>query len=340
MIEKDLARQVLPFDEPEILNYICQFSEIRHYGKGEGIYGIGEVQAKIYMLLEGIVQFYFLDETQERITDSFFSGPWITVNTCEIYLWEQAPSVTATEAVTDCLIWEMAMEKVTQLMQLYPKMVKFYIEGLEKALCLQNEINKKRLYLSGIKRYEWFCEKWPEIDQLASNHQIATFLGMRSESLSRLRYQKRERDLRKLDEEIKLRSTWDSTMKLKIGIYDTETIWLNQAKEMIENYVKAYQNQVEVQIFCKFAEISENLQGGERKAPHILFVDIEKNSKKVIELVKEINRCRPMCQVVYISSSFTHIMDIYETKHLYYVLKERFEEKLPSIMFKAMRALA
>ena len=74
MIEKDLARQVLPFDEPEILNYICQFSEIRHYGKGEGIYGIGEVQTKIYMLLEGVVQFYFLDETQERITDSFFSG--------------------------------------------------------------------------------------------------------------------------------------------------------------------------------------------------------------------------------------------------------------------------
>ena len=339
MIEKNLAKQMLPFDDPDILNYICQFSEIRHYGKGEGIYRIGEIQTKIYMLLEGIVQFYFWDETQEKITDSFFSGSWITVNTCEIYLWRQTPSVAATEAVVDCIIWEMPMEKVTELMQRYPKMVRFYIDGLEKALCLQNEINKKRLYLSGIKRYEWFCEKWPEIDQLASNHQIATFLGMRSESLSRLRYQKREKDINKLNEKLKLRSAWDSTMKLKIGIYDTETIWLNQAKDMIENYVKTYRKQVDVQIFRKLSEISENLQG-ECKAYHILFVNVEKNSEKVIELVKEINRCQPMCQVVYISSSFSHIMDIYETKHLYYVLKERFDEKLPSIMLKVMRALA
>ena len=32
-------------------------------------------------------------------------------------------------------------------------------------------------------------------------------------------------------------------------------------------------------------------------------------------------------------------MDIYETKHSYYVLKNKFEEKLPSIMLKAMREL-
>ena len=68
-------------------------------------------------------------------------------------------------------------------------------------------------------------------------------------------------------------------------------------------------------------------------------MNIEENSKKVIELVKEINRYLPMCQIVYISSSFSHIMDIYETKHSYYVLKDKFEEKLPSIMLKAMREL-
>ena len=303
MIEKDLARQVLPFDEPEILNYICQFSEIRHYGKGEGIYGIGEVQTKIYMLLEGVVQFYFLDETQERITDSFFSGPWITVNTCEIYLWEQTPSVAATETVTDCLIWEMPMGKVSQLMQLYPKMVRFYIEGLERALCLQNEINKKRLYLSGSKRYEWFCEKWPEIDQLASNHQIATFLGMRSESLSRLRYQKREKDIRELNEEIKLRSAWESTMKLKIGIYDTENIWLNQAKDMIENYVKAYKKHVDVQIYCKFSEISENLQGGEnaRYRTYCLWI-LKRTAKKSLNWSKKLTDAS-QCARLFISAA-------------------------------------
>ena len=32
-------------------------------------------------------------------------------------------------------------------------------------------------------------------------------------------------------------------------------------------------------------------------------------------------------------------MDAYETKHIYYILKEKFEEKLPCIMDKAIRQL-
>lgn len=58
-----------------------------------------------------------------------------------------------------------------------------------------------------------------------------------------------------------------------------------------------------------------------------------------LKLIKKVNREWPVCQVVYVSDGFHHVMDAYETKHIYYILKEKFEEKLPCIMDKAIRQL-
>lgn len=40
--------------------------------------------------------------------------------------------------------------------------------------------------------YAWFRENGLEVDRIASNRQIATFLGIRSEYLSRLRHPKKK----------------------------------------------------------------------------------------------------------------------------------------------------
>ena len=90
------------------------------------------------------------------------------------------------------MVCEIPVKRIILMMQQYSEMAGLYIYCLHQSLEFQNEINNKRLYLPGSKCYEWFCKKWPEVDQIASNHQIATFLGIRSESLSRLRHQKRK----------------------------------------------------------------------------------------------------------------------------------------------------
>ena len=43
--------------------------------------------------------------------------------------------------------------------------------------------------------------------------------------------------------------------------------------------------------------------------------------------------------MVYVSDGFHHVMDAYETKHIYYILRERLKEKLPYIVEKAIRQL-
>ena len=94
--------------------------------------------------------------------------------------------------MTEAKVLEISAKPLFDMLQQYPQLMKMYVWCLERALNFQNEINYKRLYLSGSKRYEWFCERWPEVDKIASNRQIASFLGIRSEYLSRLRHPKKK----------------------------------------------------------------------------------------------------------------------------------------------------
>ena len=147
-------------------------------------------------MLEGVLRCYFIDEIQTEITDCFLTERWMVANSSEIFVGGgNTPSVIGIEVLADSQILEIPVDQIRTLLQQYPKLARFYVGCLHQALTFNNEINKKRLYLPGSKRYQWFCKKWPEADKYASNHQIATFLGIRPESLSRLRHEVRQADL-------------------------------------------------------------------------------------------------------------------------------------------------
>ena len=168
-------------------------SKIAFYQKGEKLYGIGDIQSKVYLLLDGILWCYFIDEVRSDITDCFMSDRFMAANTADFFIdGSRIPSFVAMEALTDMRVLEIEVEPLFAMLQRYPQLAMVYANCLQNALNFQNEINYKRLYLSGKERYEWFREKWPEVDRIASNHQIATFLGIRSEYLSRLRHPKKK----------------------------------------------------------------------------------------------------------------------------------------------------
>lgn len=124
--------------------------------------------------------------------------------------------------------------------------------------------------------------------------------------------------------------------KLQIGIYSTATEWLTEASSVIANDVEALKEHVDIHMF---QEASEMWGGVKRNSIHILFVDIEKDGDEGIQLVKKINQEWPLCQIVYVCDSFRYVMDAYETKHIYYILKDNFKEKWPCILEKAIRHL-
>jgi len=185
MIKTEIIEALIPLKDPSLTAMLAHFAEIHCYRKGEYIYDVGDMQKKIYLLWSGILRCYFIDELQTDITDCFMTKRGLIANTPEVFHGKgETPSVVGVEVLTDAMICEIPVQRVVLLMKQYPEMTGLYIHCLHQSLEFQNEINNHRLYLSGSERYEWFCETWPEVDQVASNHHIATFLGIRSESLS------------------------------------------------------------------------------------------------------------------------------------------------------------
>ena len=193
MIKTEIIEALVPLKDPALIAMLAHFAEIHHYKKGEHIYDVGDMQKKIYILWSGILRCYFIDELQTDITDCFMSDRFMAANTADFFVeGNRVPSFVAMEALTDMRVLEIDADPLFSMLRRYPQLAGVYVNCLQNALNFQNEINYKRLYLPGKERYAWFREKWPEVDRIASNRQIATFLGIRSEYLSRLRHPKKK----------------------------------------------------------------------------------------------------------------------------------------------------
>ncbi len=120
---------------------------------------------------------------------------------------------------------------------------------------------------------------------------------------------------------------------LRIGICDDEQCWHQTAKAIIKSYTTNMKIAVELSFFSN----KEELLNYEGLPLNSVFMDIELENDNGIEISNLLNKKWPGCAIVYVTNYLFYATDSYDTEHLYFVLKERFEEKLPSIFDKIFR---
>lgn len=124
-------------------------------------------------------------------------------------------------------------------------------------------------------------------------------------------------------------------MDLRIGICDDKPEWLEKAGDTVKRCAEQMQKKVEMYFFQNGSELRKE----EHPKMHILFMDIEMPGESGIDLAMEVNRKWPECQIIYLTNYWSYAMDVYETHHVYYIVKEKFEEKLPAVLEKAIEQL-
>ena len=124
-------------------------------------------------------------------------------------------------------------------------------------------------------------------------------------------------------------------MDLRIGICDDTPEWREKAGDIIKNCTGQMQKKVELYSFQNGSELLSE----EHPRMHIVFMDIEMPGENGIDLAMEVNRKWPECQIVYLTNYWSYAMDVYETRHVYYIVKEKFEEKLLGVLEKAVQQL-
>ncbi|MDO5417121.1 MAG: LytTR family DNA-binding domain-containing protein [Lachnospiraceae bacterium] len=94
---------------------------------------------------------------------------------------------------------------------------------------------------------------------------------------------------------------------------------------------------------CEWKELSpEELQNqllSERFQADILILDINMGDYDGIQMAKQVNQAAPDCKIIFLTSYIDYAPRVYETRHLYFVLKAQMEEMLPKALAKAWNLL-
>lgn len=124
-------------------------------------------------------------------------------------------------------------------------------------------------------------------------------------------------------------------MEWRIGICDDEIKWQRKVADILSEYGRKKNISLRVSTFSD----GNTLLTYRGQPLHILFMDIGLGGMNGIDLACTINRRWPDCQIVYLTKSLEFIFDVYRSEHLYFVLKDQFEDDLNEIMDKAKQRM-
>ncbi|GAE63387.1 Crp/Fnr family transcriptional regulator [Chryseobacterium indologenes] len=143
------------------------------------------ISTKTYFLEKGYVRSYILNEDNEEITTNIYSAPCFVNDFLSFF--RQQPTKEIYQTVTDCVFWETGLENVQDNFHNIPEFREF-----SRLLFVLNyyNIHDRLIEMASQKaltRYSNLMKKDPDIFQHVPLKIIASYLGIKDSSLSRIR---------------------------------------------------------------------------------------------------------------------------------------------------------
>lgn len=123
---------------------------------------------------------------------------------------------------------------------------------------------------------------------------------------------------------------------MKIGICDDDQLAQESLKRQLMEYLKEQTAPFSAEIYL-FQSGREILSYLEQARLDLLFLDIQLEAENGISLVGEIHKIQADCQIAYCTNYLEYATEVYETEHCYYLLKNEFSDRLPSVFRKVFR---
>lgn len=145
----------------------------------------GEVCKETYFVNAGLLRsFNVNDNIVEHILHFACEGWWMG----DLYsLITQKPGNLFIEALEDSELVILSKEKQEELYLEIPKLERFFRILTENSLVAHQERLMDNLSLSAEERFEKFCQKYPSLIQRVPQRQIASYIGVTPEFLSKLK---------------------------------------------------------------------------------------------------------------------------------------------------------
>jgi CRP/FNR family transcriptional regulator, anaerobic regulatory protein len=177
----DIVAQKLSASDKE---HFISLLERKEFSKGAILIQENTIADKIFVLLKGACRSYFIKDGEE-ITDFFFFENSFATDFAS--LCSNKPSTLILDCIEDC---EVDIIHKKDLDNLYSKSHSFSEIGrmMAEYSYLQIEERMRLLHTESLEiKYNWMLKNFPEIFQRVPQHYIATYLGVKPQSLSRIR---------------------------------------------------------------------------------------------------------------------------------------------------------
>ncbi|WP_310397900.1 Crp/Fnr family transcriptional regulator [Hymenobacter sp.] len=144
----------------------------------------GEVCRQVAYVESGGLRYFYSVDGEERTGQFFFEGSWYA--DYDSFL-DQKPAGVSVEAIEPTRLWLLARPDLYRLYEERPVFERFGRLMAEQAYRGSRARSAALLNQTPTERYEQLVRDRPELVQRVSQRLIATYLGIKPESLSRIR---------------------------------------------------------------------------------------------------------------------------------------------------------
>jgi CRP-like cAMP-binding protein len=155
--------------------------------RGDFLLKPGEVVKDIFYIHDGCLRTFFLDSEGREHTLQFAIKGWWISDYIALFNENNKGAVSYIECIKNATLVKISKKDFDNLCLEIPKVSQFHIKKLESAFASFHRQILGNLNLSAKDRYIHFVKNYPEIEQNVKNYHVASFLGITSESLSRIR---------------------------------------------------------------------------------------------------------------------------------------------------------
>jgi len=156
--------------------------------KGQFLLSPNQIVDDIFYVHSGCLRSYFIDKNgKEHILQFAIKDWWISDYITLFGASRNSTAVSYIECIKDAIVYRISKKEFDEIRHQLPKVGHFYIKKMELAFAsFQNRI-LENLTLTAKERYLNFVATYPNIESNVKNYHIASFLGITTESLSRIR---------------------------------------------------------------------------------------------------------------------------------------------------------
>jgi CRP-like cAMP-binding protein len=161
-----------------------------NFGRKHLLLRPGEISRKLYFIRSGFLRAFFLDEHGKQCTTWFMGKGELMISVYSFFT--QKPAFEHIEVLQDCKLQSISWQQLNAYYADFPVgnllgrivMQKYYMMSEERAIFLRTQTPNLR--------YDKLLELHPDIEQQTSQNNIASYLGISRETLSRIRRKKRD----------------------------------------------------------------------------------------------------------------------------------------------------